>query len=74
MNQSIAIILTGAIILIIMILFYYYMNWVRAQYISLDKEEISEVSIYALPIWAKDAWDPTWTILQRMNAKLSLIF
>jgi hypothetical protein len=74
MNQSIAIILTGIVVLIIMILFYYYMNWVREQYILLDKEEISEVSMFALPVWAKDAWGPTWTFLQRLNAKLSSNF
>ena len=74
MKQTLAIALTCVVVLVCMVLFYYYMNWVRDQYISLDKEEIDTVSKYALPVWAKDAWEPTWTTLQRLNAKAGVYF
>jgi hypothetical protein len=72
MNQIAAIVLTCIVVMICMAMFYYYMNWVRDQYIDFDKGKLEEIPSYALPVWARDAWDPTWAYIMRTNVKLGV--
>ena len=46
------------------------MNWSRDHYLLFEKGEIEELSPYIPPTWIRDAWDPTWTWIQRTQVKL----
>jgi hypothetical protein len=65
MDTIIGIILSIVVAFVLILAFYFYMNIVRNTYIDYDSNKITKLPWYTPPRWIKDAWNPTWTFIQR---------
>lgn len=70
MNTVIETILTLIIVAVIIILCYYYMNWARDQSLLFKTGKLKTAPANIPSDWILDAWDPTWTVIQRATIKL----
>lgn len=65
MDSISGIILSIIVAFVLILAFYFYMNVVRDTYINYDSNKITALPWYVPPRWIRDAWDPTWTTIQR---------